>query len=490
MISDQLSKGCFKRKDSLTLPSDLFTRKYVFYSLIAFISTILLLNRNFPEKLRFIFLLLISFFSFKSVYTTFFILTTSTMIPDIGLGPFTATQVVLITWVFSWVIRRGKCHLFLSKRIIYILLPFLCWLIISGIITSDYFILIEAIKGIVIGLVAYQMMQVKHIRPGLCLLNIIYGTSVAAVIWYLTKIFGISSFDLGNIRVPVFSGRYGVRFSIFKQDPNSLAMLLNIALWGGLNTIKDMRLILNGKFNAILLLCVSVGTIIPLIETQSRGGLIVSIMALFLTITLWRLHKTNRRQEDTYYGIHYKRWLHNRIYSNVVAIVTLFLTLVSLIAIANLTLGDSIWKNQFENTLSTIKESGLDDRSIRFQEAKSSILASPILGVGMNAYLLNNFNNYPHNTLLDVGVGAGIPGMILFLLMASIPIFFYLRKIKFVDPITNTAVICYLIILGAMMSMSMIGDKLFWILWFIIISLEEQSGGYSKPGKITDKNST
>jgi O-antigen ligase len=317
------------------------------------------------------------------------------------------------------------------------------------------------------------MVRLRYVRIELCLFNVILGASLALVPWLMNNLFKITSFEIENIRASVYLGSSGFRYAIAKQDPNAITILLNIVFWGAVNMFlweyfgKRIRL-------GILLLFLSIFALPSIIDSESRGGFIVFTLTLVITTIVWylaRKHLSDEQKEN----LTQKARSQGRGYikkSDVVLGIIIILIGTILLGIDNTRKVD--WKNRIDNTIYALKEKGLDDRAIRFKEAWEIIRKSPVSGVGTKEFIASNFGNAPHNTFLDIGIGAGLPGIVLFALVVFMPLYFQLTRRKTIESINNVNTVCYFVIISSMMSLSMVGDKLFWVFWSFSIYLYEK----------------
>lgn len=455
-------------------PDDRYSRKYVLFTVIAFVGSLALLNKDFPDGLRLAFYLLIIMIGFKSVYATFFLLAASVILPDIGLHPVTATQLVLVAWLISWTLWSKNHRIFLPRKGLFPLSIFLMWLFVTAMMNSDFYLLSEVAKAVAVGFVAYHMTRLKNVRTDLCFMNVILGASLSIIPWNLTNIFGWTAYELENVRSSFFLSNGGYRYAISKQDPNAIALLINIAFWGAVNILLRTN---NRKKRSsdILMIAICVFSLPPIIAAGSRGGLMVFIVSAAMTLLLWLIDISRGRKNHLREDRSWNRPSRRLPLGNAVILTCLFLIMLAIMAMSVKKSFNVPWNYQVTNTLERLRLYGLDDRAQRFSEAWSVIKNSPLKGIGTTEYLVRNVGKSPHNTALDVGVAAGVPGMILYILVMALPIFYSYRGLRWEHPTPSAYLVCYIVVVISMMSLSIIGDKFFWIFWFLIMVFCEQA---------------
>jgi O-antigen ligase len=104
-----------------------------------------------------------------------------------------------------------------------------------------------------------------------------------------------------------------------------------------------------------------------------------------------------------------------------------------------------------------------EGREFVLSRAVEGIRANPVTGyleVGME-------EEFAHNTFLDAGAYAGMPGLVLFAILTLFPLIFAFRKQGLVvcGPVLSE----YLLALYAMLSLSLMYYKVFWVTWSILL---------------------
>ena len=472
-------------RDKLELKSQIvrdgYSRNFIYPTLFVFLLSLPLLHPDVFPAGRLLIFIIACLVGFKSVYTTFFILTASIIIPDQGLAPFTATQLSLVIWMFSWLIWQRDFHVHISRKHIFYCAPCLFWIAISGLTNSDYFMLNQFFKGLVVSLIAYHILSLENVKPELCFLHVLLGVSLAAIPWYLITFLHVSGFEtkilreFGRLEYLSLTGL--VRYSITKQDPNAISMLLNFLFWGAINILIRIRS-LKILFSRVLLILLAGISIPPLIATNSRTALITFALAGTLTILLWvkesilgRKYRLIGKNEDSS-GRRKNKYERMQIILPVVMFAFAIIAIVASQATFNLI--EFQWMDRITSVADTIMQKGLDDRGLIFSSAWNEIKGSPFYGIGLNTFLMH-YNLASHNTFLDFGLAAGIPGMIAFIIIAALPIFSFLFRLQRSLPSTSIYIVCYCVIIIGMMSLSIEGDKLFWMLWSMIVFTIEKS---------------
>lgn len=466
-------------------PWDAYSRQFMRPTVIVLLLIVPLLNLNLPAPLRPLLFTVACVVGFKSVYATFLVLAASVVVPDQGFGPFTATQVALLVWAVSWLLWQRDRRLYLSRTGAALLYLLALWLVIAALMTSDTTLLLEFLKAVGVGLVAYQTLALEDVKPELCLLSMLLGAVLAAVPWYLESVLHLPGFTnqrmLSDASFIYWSRSGGMRYAIAKQDPNAVSILLNLAFWGLLNVaLRAQRfdLPLSNKQLALL----AVLALPPLIAAESRAGYLVFALIGTLTLVLWLVERPRHPGPSVFSsnGVTTGQRQDLRPYLLVTFFAVALLLSALLLAPASSLAPD--WSNRITGTFDVLLERGLDDRADRYSEAWMAISVAPVFGTGTRAYMAApEFVNVPHNTFLDVGVGAGIPGMLVFAIILLWPFMRYFVQLERAQPSATVAVIGFAVILTEMMSLSMVGDKLLWMLWAILIFLSEQSARSHAP---------
>jgi len=432
-------------------------RLYYLKLFIGILYIVFLMNEHYPNNLRFIFFLAITLFLVSYEELFFFILTASIIVPDIGFGQFTATQIALISSIISLIIIKKRKLTFRFFPFGFTLLIIL-WLLFTSIYTKDLFLLKELLKGLFLGFILIQYINTNGLNIKKSIKNYFYGLSLLVVPWYLENIFKLSSFHIENIRSASYQGIIGERYAIYKQDPNALAMITNIIFWAFVNILiyeAIDRSKEKGK-SLLIYILISIASLLILIMTQSRMGIIVFFIGGIITII----------------NLFYIKNLNKKMILNIVFIFLISLLIFGLIIKI---IGDKTFylNTSVKENIIRIYEKGLDDRQIRFSEALDIVKANPITGIGLNSYLYS-VGTYSHNTFLDVAICSGIPGLILFILLTLLPIIYYLNYNQANHEI-KMVMITYLLTIISMMSLSMIGDKIFWSCWFLLYYFKKKN---------------
>lgn len=420
--------------------------------ILIFILAILILSlflKKFPENYRLFIFIISCLISFNNVYSFIFLLVASILIPDNGFYSFTATQIATILFVSISFIRYKKIYVFSPKHIHYFVL-FIIWLLFTSILNKDGFILKEVLKGFIIGFIFYNSISLSNLNNFKAVYYKLLGLAIIIPIIF-SNILKIDIFYSENMRSPLFVGYEGIRFAGIKQDPNALAVIINLIIWGFFNLVmKENK---PKILKIILYLLIILSGLYILIYTQSRGGYILFVFGALITL-IFQFIQTKK-------GI-----IRNK--KKLYFILAAVLIGGTIIVIKNHYIISLVLKNLYEKKL--------DYRSANYKDALAIIIDNPYFGYGFEKYVFKENFGYPHNTFLDVGVASGLVGILLFFIITLIPILIYFKNNLIKNISGSIVLIFYLLILLAMQSLSMHGDKLFWINWFWLLKISENNG--------------
>lgn len=468
--------GCFLDRVQLYARGDAYSRQFVRPMIVVLIAVFPLLNQNFPTTLRPLLFVVACAVGFRSVYTTFLVLAASVVIPDQGFGPFTATHVALLMWGASWFLWQRDRRFCLPRSGSALLYVLGVWLTITALLTSDTAMLFEFLKAVAVGMIAYHMLSLDNVRPELCLLSMVLGTALAAMPWYFESVLHLPGF-VNRSNIVFYNIRSGgFRYAIAKQDPNAITILLNVMSWGALNLGLRARSFAL-PFSGWWLVLLATLAFPPLVAADSRTGYLVFLLAAFVTGALWLATQPGVLTSLVRYRVSLRVASGRR--TPALATLVLVALLIAALLIGAERYAGPEWYDRIATTFTVLAERRLDDREDRFSEAWAVISASPVFGVGIDGYQnIPGFVNVPHNTFLDMGIAGGVPGMIAFALAVFWPAAQCLIRLKRIHASTVVGLVCYVVILGEMMSLSMVGDKLFWILWaFLVLAAEQTANG-------------
>jgi hypothetical protein len=453
----------------MSIRRDAYSRNLFPSVVFVLIISVALMNWNMSNTYRLPLLTVASIIGVHSVYATFTLLASSIVIPDFGL-PFTATQFVLLVWIFGWLVWQRDHRFYISYNAVFLLSPFVLWVAISAAVTYDFTLVLQILKVIAVVFVTYHVLSLDRIRPELILLSIFLGTCLSTVPLYLGAFLNIPGFEVSHVgEHSLYYSQIGIlRYSITKQDPNAVSLLLSLTFWGMLNLGMRARMLdlpVSRKWLVIIAsLCIP-----PMVMAQSRGSFVVFVVTATLTILLGLFERFNVSKSIKITSFPFPKT--NVQLSTILVVIPVFM--ISLVIIGHVL--DMKWSTIINSVMDILAYRGLDDRSLRFSEAWNHIASAPLFGVGTVIYL-ETTASAPHNIFLDVGIAAGLPGMAFFLSVVLMPVLLYVFNPKLIAKDISIAIITYLTCLGFMLSLSIIGDKIFWCLWaFLIYMLRKQS---------------
>lgn len=292
---------------------------------------------------------------------------------------------LVILLIFLFIIRK-KLKGNLSSFFIFL---FFCGIFILRIL---YDISQNAFAGYYLdGYEAMQYFIISIVLPGLCLILISYSAYDYKVIWYALIISGLLFSGAAILKYSKFLGTVG-RLTAATADEDVLSPLI-LSYCGALGIGLGILMIsqwYNLRKRSVGLILIGL-SIIPFFLGSSRG----SLMALFIPILFIFLFNSNNKSKVQY----------------------LILSIVGMLLVFYLS--DYLNSNIIDRFQKVgIQDTGtLDSREMRWHQAILQFEASPIFGDGL---VLNGFNNYPHNIILETFMATGLLGGIPFLVLLYI----------------------------------------------------------------------
>lgn len=234
-------------------------------------------------------------------------------------------------------------------------------------------------------------------------------------------------------------------------DDNILSPI-SLSYTSALVIVLGVTLLLTHKVRIVqkisILITISISTI-PFFLGSSRGSLLAIIVSL-LSFILFKAGGKNKIKIITAIGfiVAFGVYIMNSIQSNL---------LIRMEKIQEIDDGDG--------------------RVIRYLESISIINDNPILGNGL---VLQSFDNYPHNILLEVFQASGLFGFIPFLVLIIIG-FKSAKNIFLKNPKYAWLAVLYIqSFMGNMLSGSVITASWFWFSLALVISFDKQFNSFKK----------
>jgi O-antigen ligase len=322
----------------------------------------------------------------------------------------------------------------------------LFWTTVAAFYNSDFKLEIEMLKAVVIGLTALYLYSAARQPRDRVALALLAGLSV-----FFTVLFFYNT-GLASPPLQYFRGSGLVRLWHGRQDPNSTAVIANMIAAGGLG----LSAYVSGRSQRILVTIAVLLAIAACVMTDSRGGLVglAGISVLFAG----------------YAAVGSIRQM--RILKRIAIFSSLGIVLVLVLLAVSSTFAGEI-RSRFESMVATIQDKGLDTRGRAMGMALDRIAENPIFGGGYGEYYNDQIGSgmaiaVAHNTFLDFALAGGWTGATLFGCFAVLPFIRHastrVRETSSLPLLLMYAALCF-----GMLSLSMVGEKAYWMLWCILM---------------------
>lgn len=409
---------------------------------------------------------------FSHPLSALFVMGASQIVPEPAQWPITLAQLCIPVFVLSGMVadlawRRGWRRyrwprIQVPKELIKYLVPLILWLSISAAIHGDYVTLFEVIKGGLFAVIGWNLIRRINSQRDQILIAICIG-GIVALSGYWGDIVGVA--PTGIMR-PV-SVRGFERIGAGRGDTNNVGPSLSLALVCLIGlTLLPHHSTLDQKTRRrlvyVLVLLLSLG-VPALAATMSRGGIAQSITALSLSLAALLM-----------VGL----WQHWAVAKSIMTVVLVGVTVGLVLWSSGLWEGEvlpratALWEFQVRDAQSrgTSEWDLASGRRIVWKASWRMITDSPLVGMsGTEGWIRYGpaASNCGHNVLLDAGRSAGFPGMLLLLILILSPFLKIVQTRRVSD--TLPTILAYVCILFAMMQLSIIGDKRFWLLWAFLL---------------------
>lgn len=359
-------------------------------------------------------------------------------------------------YVIVWSVRNLPYFLsegFLRdmRTVVLVAAPFALWVLTCSVLLSNYRLLLGIAVGVATGIIAIR--ETRRGALGAAEIGIAVGAaaSLAAMPFWFDKL-GLSVVAGGNLASlvtrTVRRGGMG-RFAGGQGDYNFLGLTMCVGIAGLIHVILrpasagQTRFHRYGRYLAPIQIVLCVPAVMATISRAAIFGIAVAVLCP-IVIQLLAVARAER--------VRVLKWLSLRLAAGMVVVAA-----VVLISSQDIT---SYWQ-----ALVTYQEQKtlFEGREFVLSRAVEGIRANPVTGyleVGME-------EEFAHNTFLDAGAYAGMPGLVLFAILTLFPLIFAFRKQGLVvcGPVLSE----YLLALYAMLSLSLMYYKVFWVTWSILL---------------------
>ena len=397
---------------------------------------------------------LLGFISYNKAEYSIFYLVLSQILPDISGIPGNLAQWAIIIWFLYRVISRRKIHFEILKPIALFIMPLLIWLSISAIANNELpFYFMELIKGAVFIYITYDAVQDRDVDFVEIGAYIILACLFAGITFWTGERASLNE-SVGFLG----SNRGFIRIEGLRGNANVVMVFLSFALVGIIHRWIQSQFtgfkVFWGSFGSLLIstiLCIP-----PLISTQSRT--VYFLLAIMLLIIIF-LEIPHVKKIDKFVSV--------------VVEIVIFLAVV--IGALNLFLPS--WSLRIQSLVRYQSEESdlFSGRSYVWLPGLQIVMNHPVFGTNFSEFteMTGGFTT-SHNTIIDSGIMAGIPGMVLTAIYFISPLFIIRKNIKW----RGFRLFLVLYITGLIISMAIAfqGIKIMYILWALLYSMELYRG--------------
>jgi len=417
--------------------------------LLLIILAILLVQPKLLGPYGIIIWVLLGFISFnKAEYTVFYLLL-SQVLPDIMGIPGNLAQWAIIIWVIYRIFSRRKINYKILKPMASYLLPLIIWLSISAIANTELpFYFIELLKGAVFIFIIFDAVQDRDVD----------FVEIGAYI-ILACLFAGFTFWSGdrltlNENVGFIGGNRGfIRIEGLRGNANVVMVFLSFAFVGIIHRwiqaqFSGVKIFLGSSLSFLVLAILIVA---PLISTQSRTTYFV--IAIMILIIL-------------FFEVPHIKKINNFVlvfFEISILIIAIILSLNVFLPSWLLRIQDLILYQSTDGDL-------FSGRSYLWEAGLQTILKYPVFGTRFSefTFLTGGFST-SHNTIIDSGIMAGVPGIIFTIIYLFSPLFLIKKNIKY----SGFRLFLGIYLTGLLISMSIAlqGIKIMYILWALMFSM-------------------
>lgn len=416
-------------------------KSLILFVFVFFVINILLIE-NFYSPLTLPLIVLVYIISSLNPSLTILQLVISQVFASPPILPITLLQLFSLIWVTVNILKFKYFTKFYFDAFKYFI-PFFLFTTLISIFKYDLQSVIASLTLCLFLFIAYisweRVKDKNYIKY-----NIILG-SFSGAIPFILKPFNLTYFSDERQHLIAGAMRGGVeRFSAGLGDFNYIGACILVAFIGALSVyLFNKELKFKKRLFFLIISLASIPSIIATLSRTSILGIIISVL-LILILTL------HRRLIDI-------KKLINILFS--LTIITIIFTFTQSELIEN-------YRTAF---VEFVNESNIKDaRGMIFSSHIDNIINNPFFG---DKVYINGVEFAAHNVFIQVASDYGILTFILFVYMVLwIP---YKRYVEYSNLDNIAYFLMYLICIYSMMSLSIGGWKIFWLLWLILILLNQ-----------------
>ena len=399
--------------------------------------------------------------AFSNPFSGLALVSASQLVPDPDwTNGISISSLVFLGWAATTLVRVAFGHRArLPIRAIGLLLPVTGWATIASLTHGDPYVPTLLARDALYIVLAYDL----YLRAGCdvrrCTLALLGGCCIAAFGYWAYR----CGLDLvvGNVvsnATLADMSRGWARIEFGRTDSNTVAVNISAILASVVAVVvaggrADGRRGSRGSNILWLAIAGVVGVMMlpALAGTMSRGGLAelgagLAVVCLFVVAGPRTAGKAHR--------------------ARVAKLIGMGLVVATILAVTPY--GPEIVARIIETQNFTTRQGGLiAARGLTLDGALASMAGSPVLGSSYQQFV-DTYGLMTHSSFFDVGVGAGLPGLVLFIGCASWPIILAVRS-KARNQIYLPVFVAYVCFVVYASTISALSNKTFWCFWLLCL---------------------
>jgi len=379
--------------------------------------------------------------------------------PDWSNG-MSISSLVFAGWTLSALLRAALGHrLRVPTSALRLFGPVVAWAFVASLTHGDRYVFALLVRNALYTVLFYDLYQRAGRDVRRCTLALLGGCCIAAFGYWAYR-WGVDLVVAANDSTGAIAdlSRGWARIEFGRTDSNTVAVNISAILASVVAVVVSggyagLRRRSRGARIASLAFAGIVGTVMvpALAGTMSRGGL-AELGAGLAVVCVWLVVGPRRGGEQRA--------------ATVASLIVTALVIASAVALTPY--GAETVARLIETHNFTAQQGGLiAARGVTLRGAIDTMAGAPLVGVSYQQFV-DSYGLVPHSSFFDVGVGAGLPGLLLFVGCVVWPLVLAVRGRagrELYLPVF-VAYVCFIVYAGTISALS---SKTFWCLWFLCL---------------------